>query len=473
MAERQGLSAHIQDSIAFLAITSTPFLKLVRNFVKPDILSSDAVYWVVKSCYQYYDLAKEAPGDHICDVLDDQIRGLNESKRELVYHFLDRVSTMKAPNFDYVISKLNAFVKTREFELGAVEFVKLVDKQRFNEAELLMYTILRRGIEREERGYKYTTDPLLRVEDEEDILVGMGVKDFDALRKFHRSELLVLLGGYKGKKSFCATHIGIQGLLHGLNVLHVSHENSKLETLDRYDRGIGSLLKRADSSGDVEIRYIDESTGKLRTTTEWRPSVSDPEAQSKARKTIRRFGGELYVQKYPMYQCTVEELERYMDYLERFEDFVPDILINDYPDIMLPSDPRAATRDTLNHMYMVHKRWADERRMLVVVVSQARREAIRAKRLSQKDFAEDIRKLGNCDTAVGVCQTDTQSSAGLASLYIIGARKGIDNCGCGIVQNLDIGQFASCSFKLQLGVKVADEEGEANNDDEASSTRTT
>ena len=226
------------------------------------------------------------------------------------------------------------------------------------------------------------------------------------------------------------------------------------------------MLGRENRSGNVKIQYIDKETNKLKTMTEWRNSVADSKAQNKARQLVRRFNGELFVKKYPMYKCTLDELERYMDYLEKFESFVPDILICDYPDIMMPPDPNAATRDNLNKMYMVHKRWADERKMLVVVASQARRDAIRAKRFSQKDFAEDIRKLGNCDTSIGVCQTDNQSTAGLASLYVIGARKGKDNWGCGIVQNLDIGAFASDSFPLKLGVKVAEEEKESylNND---------
>ena len=126
MAEEHDLSNHMQDSICFLAIMSSNFLKLIKNFVRPTIFSADEVHWVVRACYKYHDLTKEAPKDHLCDVLDDEIKGLPQTKKELIYHFIERISAMRNPNEDYVITKLNDFVKSREFETAAVDFVKLV-----------------------------------------------------------------------------------------------------------------------------------------------------------------------------------------------------------------------------------------------------------------------------------------------------------------------------------------------------------
>ena len=165
-----------------------------------------------------------------------------------------------------------------------------------------------------------------------------------------------------------------------------------------------------------------------------------------------------------MGSCSNKKLERYMDYLETYEDFVPDILINDYPDIMAPDDPTQATRDQLNTSYITHKRWGDERNMLVAVVSQATRAAIRSKRLTMKDFAEDIRKLANVDCAIGVCQTDAQALTNLATLYVVAARRGKMDVGAGVIMNLDAGQVFSDSFKIDLGVKVADEESDSDKD---------
>jgi hypothetical protein len=250
-------------------------------------------------------------------------------------------------------------------------------------------------------------------------------------------------------------------LLQGLNVLHVTHENSQEETEDRYDRAIGGLKSKDLGNNPAEIFYIDKATGQLRSTIEQRPSVLDPKARVKAREVMRRFGGRLIIKKYPPLTCDMVELERYLDYLEKFEGFVPDVFINDYPDICKPLDSKMSTRDSLNQIYMYHKRFGDERNMLVIVPSQATREAIRAKRLRMKDFAEDIRKLANVDTCIGVCQTDTQANSSVATLFVVAARTGKMDIGCGIVLNLDIGQFATESFIIKNTVSVADEESQS------------
>ena len=461
--EGQELGAHLQDSIAWLSIMSTDFLKIARNYVRPEVLSTDAVYWTVKACYKYYDLTKEAPGDHICDAIKDEVKGVSAAKKELVNHFIARISEMKEPNMKYVVMKLNDFVKSREFEMSAVEFVKLVDKGQLEKAQDLMFNTLKSGIHSEEAGMDYlNAAPSPPVE--QDVLCTMGLRDLDKVRTFHRKELLCFMGGYKGKKTWSLVHLGKEGLLRGLNVLHVSHEVSMEEIEERYDRNIGSLGSSWHENKDVEFTYIDQDTGRLRTKDVKRPCVNDMSARKKARQTIKRYGGRLIIRKFPMGACNCKKLERYMDYLETYEDFVPDILINDYPDIMAPDDSAQATRDQLNSSYITHKRWADERNMLVAVVSQATRAAIRSKRLTMKDFAEDIRKLANVDTVIGICQTDAQALTNLATLYVVAARRGIMDTGCGIVQNLDAGQFATDSFPLKLGVKVADEESDSNDD---------
>ena len=121
------------------------------------------------------------------------MKGVSESKRETVYHFVDRISQMRGPNEDYVTARLSEYVKTREFELAAVEFVKLISRKKFSEAESLMRNALKAGVEKENLGIDYLYDdstPVARP-----LLMSLGIKHFDVMRKFHREELVCILGG--------------------------------------------------------------------------------------------------------------------------------------------------------------------------------------------------------------------------------------------------------------------------------------
>lgn len=456
-SEKDDLSPHIQDSIAFLSIMSTEFLRLTRAAVKPNIFSSEVVSLVVKACYAYYDLTKQAPGDHICDALNDSLRGHSQEKRELAFTFLERVSEMKAPNVDYVISKVSKFVKTREFELAALEFVKLVDRQEFTSAEQLMFTALRAGVAKENIGCDYFVDFGSMKRQEDFYLMKTGITELDRIRVgFKRKELVCILGGYKGKKSFACHHFGKTALLHGLNVLHVSHENEQEEVEERYDRMSGSLTGwDKQNCAEVGVYVYDKPSGKVHVDMIRRPNITDIFARKAARRALQRFGGRLIIRKFAMGACDMREFERLLDYLEAYESFVPDVIINDYPDIM-KLDPTKQTRDALNDLYISHKRICDERNCLGFVPSQATREAIRSKRLRMKDFAEDIRKLANVDTALGVCQSDAQAEASVGTIYVVAARKGEMDRGCNYVQNLDIGQFCTDSWPARVGKDSVD-----------------
>jgi len=421
---------------------------------------------VIKACYEYFDITGQAPDMHIRDVIENSMRGYGKEDKDLVYKYLDRLMNLKVPNMGYALHRLNEYIKTREFEIGAVEFVKLVEQGKFGDAQSLMYDVLKKGIEREDAGLDFFQDHS-DMSYNENFLMPTGFKHLDPFRGgWYRGEFVCGLGGYKGKKSFSASYIGSYALMFGLNVLHVTHENSMQETAERYDREVVGLVRPIHNGQERPFYYFHERSKSIRERMLTKPSTLDFEARKEARKLLQRYGGRLFIKKYPMSTCTMGELERYLDYLERYKNFIPDVLINDYPEVM-KFDPRKQTRDNINEIYKDHKRLADERNMLVITLSQATRKAIRTQRLKMGDFAEDIRKLGNVDTVYGVCQTYKQVKKRIGTIYIIAAREGEMDIGCGFVMNLDFGHFCTETFPIEYSGSIIDssDEKEVTSDD--------
>ena len=245
-------------------------------------------------------------------------------------------------------------------------------------------------------------------------------------------------------KSWCGMHLVRTALVRGLKVLHISHEMTVEEIEQRYDMMFGAMVSKLEPAKVEYSKYVlVEGKGKLERYTETRPSVFEIDKVREVRKKVERFGGELIIRKYPMGACTMAEIDRYVHYLENYEGFVPDVFFNDYADIMRSPSASRETRHQLNEIYIDHKRLADERNMLVVTVSQARREAIRAARISVKDFAEDIRKAGNIDIGIAVCRTEEQAENDMAVLWVVAGRNVPQDVGCVIGTNLQIGQFCA------------------------------
>ena len=174
-------------------------------------------------------------------------------------------------------------------------------------------------------------------------------------------------------------------------------------------------------------------------------SVLDKSAVRKIRGNVARLGGRLIVKKYPMGTCSMDELFRYLDYLEAYENFIPDILINDYADIMKLSE--GDLRHGLNEIYIAHKGLADERSMLVVTVSQVVVKG-RSGKIAGRHLSEDARKWGNIDKGFAINQSEKQHEKGLAEIHVFANRSGYQGSRCIIGQSLDTGQFCLWSKEI-------------------------
>ena len=441
----------IQDSFVLLAISDTKFLQAARKSIQSSYFGSQITQDIVSICYTFFDQFGIAPENHFRDEVIKFLAGKSKEDSELYMIYLERLKELDLPNPAYVISRINTFVQARELEKGAVELARLAKDGNFEKARQLMQKTLRAGIVQEEVGLKYFENGLpsyLQPHRSNQRLIGIGMPYIDQRfpRGFCRTDFLCILGGYKGCKSWCCIYLGIQGLLSGLKVLHITHELSLEDTEMRYDMGLGGLVgepSRTVETISLETLGEDESPGIFENFD--LPTVGNAEEVKTCRRKIGRLGGELIIRKYPMGSCTMGEIYRYLDYLESFEGFVPDIFINDYVEKMKipPSDKR---NDIINDIYINMKGIADDRKLLAVTVSQVPREALRKMKLDEKDFAEDIRKLGNTDQVIAISATEEMFQNHRMLVWFMANRHGPMKFVCKIAQNLEIGQFCLKSW---------------------------
>jgi replicative DNA helicase len=441
------INQHIQDCFLYLAVTDTQFLKLVRSAVPAELFTSQVTSDLVTICYNYFDQFESAPNNHLHDEVVKQIAKKTEEDKELYTSYISKISELHQPNVDYIIKTINTFVQARKFEEAAVDFVKLVEKGNFQKAKFLMQEALRSGVERENIGLDYLTSdtPLYYQSKVQLDKLPTGMEKLDMLLKggLKRGWFVCILGGMKGKKTWSLVHLGKQALMRSLNVCHITHEMDVEEVEERYDRSLGGLTNE-DDSVEVIITEMNDKGMVKKETRRQAHSIYNPKAIRRTRRTWRKLGGRLIIRKYPMGTCTSQEIERYLNYLETYYHFTPDILINDYVDIMnIGSKDR---REEINQLYIDHKKIADERDILVVTVSQTNRAALLKAKLERTDFAEDIRKLANVDVALAISADELQVQKQEMRVWILGGRSVKDFCGCYIKQNLDIGQFCTDSW---------------------------
>jgi hypothetical protein len=431
-----------------LAITDTKFISTSRRCIKPQFFSSKVTEDVIQLCYNYFDQFQEAPSDHFQDEIVRFLKDREVDEKKLYTKYLNKVVDMDIPSRDYVLSRINNFIKAREFSTSAIEFVKLTEKGNFEEARQLMMHALRSGVESFETGIRYLDNdlPTYYNSDKGQELMNLGIESMGDLVMLKRRQVVCILGGGKGKKSWFCIHLAGHAISNGLKVLYISHEMTETEVEMRFDMMFGGLVSR-EAYKNVKFLEIDSEGEVVSESKKVIDTVYKSRKVKRARRAVKKLGGDLIIKKYPMGSCTMGELDRYLDHLEVFESYVPDVIINDYPDIMkLPGGP-SEERNAINRCYIDHKRIADERNILMIIPSQTNREALEKAYLSKKDFAADIRKLANVDLVVALAQSRDLARENRMRITALAARSDEDNISCMVSQNIRIGQAVVDSWR--------------------------
>lgn len=440
------LNQHLQDCAIRLAITDGQFLRLVVGRIEPKHFTSTITDAFARICFDYFLQFGEAPGDHFQDELAHYLEDRPEEEIEQCARYADKLEKMDTPNRDFVLRRVDSWAKQRERESAVLEAADLLAAGEIEKADNVLYKALQSGIPERDVGLRYLTDLSNLIEREHsDPFLPTGVRALDRIiGGFDRGQLVTTLGGYKAGKSWWLTHLGQTAMLRGLTVVHVSHELSMAEQEMRYDMMFAKrgLHKHA---GTTRKYYRWDGKDILEKKVRVLP-LSDSSAIARTRRHARRFGGKLFVKKYPMGSCKPGEIERYLNYLEAYEGVTADVLILDYLDIMDLSGFSDELRHQLNSGYKWLKGLADDRQMVVATVSQVTRAALKKRHPSMKDVAEDARKAGNVDIMLAIGRGDEEVRCNLAGLSVLANRNGPQDSSVTVSLCYEIGQFCLSSW---------------------------
>jgi len=455
MSSHKVVSQHLQDCFVRLCIVDSSFLTMARTAIKPVWFSSQVTEDIIRLCYSFYDQFQEAPENHLHDELVRFLYKADEDKKTRYYKYVEQINEMDAPNKEYVISNFSKFARARELEEALIESAPLVERGQFDKVREILQRALKAGIAKEEEGIEYPGNwpPSYHSAPEfGEIVCPTGISLIDRrIKGVYRTRLTCIFAGYKVGKTWGCIQIATEALKHGKKVLEISHEASAGELEMRHDMMWGSLVSE-ETEEDVEFHEYDENGEKIGSFVENRDSVFNPDmmAVKKVRDQIRGFGGEARFKKYPMGTCSIGEIERYLDYLETFKHFIPDLLINDYVEKMkLPTASQG--RDQINEAYINLKRIANERKIAVITASQIKTKFLESSNISEAGAAaEDARKLGNIDLGLFFGMNRIQARRGLMQAYVLVNRSGSQKFGCIVSRNLKVGQLVLDNWPIRF-----------------------
>ena len=202
-----------------------------------------------------------------------------------------------------------------------------------------------------------------------------------------------------GKSLFLANQ-AVRSVLDGFNVVYISLEMAE----DRVAQRLDSIFTR------IQQKQLSKRVKDV----EERLSTIEEQVPGKGRLMIKEF---------PTKRLGVSGIRAYLNQLRNYEDFVPDVLIIDYLEL-LTSDAGAPEYQAQERIAQELRGVATEYKLLVWTATQTNREGKKVQIITDSELADSYGKIRVCDLVFSINQTEQEFDNGDARLYLMKSRNG-------------------------------------------------
>lgn len=150
----------------------------------------------------------------------------------------------------------------------------------------------------------------------------------------------------------------------------------------------------------------------------------------------------------PPLSMKASELITFIDNLEFYQNWTPDVVITDYIDKFAPEDKRMDYRHRIYETTLQHKKLSSEKKILVFSGSQSNTSRDEDKDVPSGGVSEDIRKKFEVDVGFSLNQTQDEKRMGIMRVGLMKQRDdAFDTISkCIVLQNLKLGRVYMGSY---------------------------
>jgi replicative DNA helicase len=488
----------VEKQILTAFIVSNEILNDFAEITRPEYFESSYIREVIRWTLDYYSRYKEAPRTYIQQIFDYKVaeEKVDQTRAQLIEALLTELSTQfevqNEINVGFYNDVIEDFFKKRELELTINHVSHLLSEGRTRDAEVII-TGYNKVARRFEDFINPFEDKVIRETFEErnnDFFKFPGQLG-DFLGDFERGWLIGISGPFKRGKTWYAQEFAVQAILSFRKVMFFSLEMSKRQMNERlYKR----LTVTADAGGAYKFPifdckhnqdgscYLPERSNTATLFEEGKWSIIPPafrrdmtyracsvcrhhseldsnyfpavwyEERNRPTYDERRIALKLknlqmyfpYVQYkcYPRFSANVSDLRRDLKIAEYMHNFIPDVIVIDYADILRPEDGIDDGFQKEDRTWIALSQLAMERNALVVTPTQVTKAGQDATQLAAKHQARWVGKLGHVDVMLALNQSEQEQKHGIMRISTIAHRheKFFPNHNCIVLQNLDLGQ---------------------------------
>jgi hypothetical protein len=486
-------------------VVSTEYCEKIHKYIRPEYFKNKYLKLISDWSLAFYEKYKKAPYKNIQSIFIKKSKKLKEADVELIKELLDNLSDQYVEgevNIDYLMDTTLAYIKKRKLEIVTNNVLILQEKGEIEEAEqeLLKYETLQSEIANE-----FYTIKLGDMEVNEEIYDPKKAerKFFklpgdlgEYLGEMHRSELVAYFAPAKVGKTMVLIDHFKHAVLQKRKTVFFSLEMTKEEVVPRVNKVFVPMAKEEgiytypefdcvlNQTGECVDRrspvvLFDPETGEVKDDSHItcdKCMRTDPERYKKAiyRQSIFREQEDIFTIRkkfknksrllgnygrivvYPKYSLTYNDLVRELDNLIRNDNFVPDIIIIDYADI-LKFDSKYSDFKLEDERWKMLAALAGEMKALVITATQANLAGHKSETLDSTHQGGFYGKNRHVNLMVGLNQKKEEKEKGIMEFGITEARSQfyVQGQTCTVLQNFETGQVFLDSYCKHLwGKKI-------------------
>ena len=392
-------SDNIQRGILYLIKHDRDFYSQIVGLIKPEYFEFPSYSFIFERIKGYYDKYKTIPPDDILleDIKKSLPKGQDFSDYEEDILQINNIDQNVLDNREFVLDLVEDYAKKQAISHAIKESVVLLKENRISEIEEKVRQAML--VSREVNVGQIYFDDL-----DERFHRQFDNKDKKRFKTVFDSHNQFLDGGLSAKE--LAMVIAPPGVGKSLYLV-----NQGVDCYRDWEMAEDKIAQRFDSILTMVPTHRLKEIGSF-------PTVKDRLSKVKAKYADSR----LIIKEFPTGQLTVNQIRALLVQLKLHHDFVPDILIVDYLELLRPARNIDAEYQAQERIAQELRGLAMENNILVWTATQTNRQGKKVSTITDAELGDSYGKIRPADWAISLNQTQEEYDKGRMRVYVVKAR---------------------------------------------------
>ena len=400
-------SDNIQRGIVYLAKHDKDFYSQIVGLIKPEYFEYPSYAFIFDRLKQHYDKYKIVPSDDILleDIKKNLPKGHSFSDYEDDIAQINNIDEKVLDSRDFVLDLVEDFARKQAITQAIKDSVVLLKENKISEIEekVRQAMLVSREVNVGQLYFQDLDNRFHRTFDNKQKKKYRTV--FNTFNEnldggLNAKELAMVIAPPGVGKSLYLVNQGVVALKENKKVLYISLEMAEDKIAQRFD----SILTMVPNH-------------KLKDKTTY------PVLKDRLTQVQKKFSdAKLIIKEFPVGQLNVNQIRALLVQLKLHHDFVPDILIVDYLELLRPNRNMDAEYQAQERIAQELRGLAMEHNLLVWTATQTNRMGKKVATITDAELGDSYGKIRPADWAISLNQTDEEYDKGRMRVYVVKAR---------------------------------------------------